>query len=100
MGACVLDRNGRRVVRPRAHVRAVKVRNVLLTHHLRIVNEESGALMGAMADAQAVHAQSLLREAGVDVEYRSFPSAAHSLHGTQPDVYVDTLLEWVASLAP
>ena len=81
-------------------LRAVKVRNVLLTHHLRIVNEESGALMGAMADAQAVHAQSLLREAGVDVEYRSFPSAAHSLHGTQPDVYVDTLLEWVASLAP
>jgi len=81
-------------------LRAVKVRNVLLTHHLRIVNEESGALMGAMADAQAVHAQSLLREAGVDVEYRSFPSAAHSLHGTQPDVYVDTLLEWIASLAP
>ena len=78
-------------------LRAVKVRHVLLTHHLRIVNEDSGVLMGALADVQAARAQSLLREAGVEVEYRSFPSAAHSLHGTQPDVYVDTLLEWVGS---
>jgi pimeloyl-ACP methyl ester carboxylesterase len=79
-------------------LRAVKVRHVLLTHHLRVVDENSGVLMGALADVQAARAQSLLREAGVDVEYRSFPSAAHSLHGTQPDVYVDTLLEWVATL--
>jgi pimeloyl-ACP methyl ester carboxylesterase len=81
-------------------LRAVKVRNVLLTQHLRIVNEESGALMGALTDSQADRVQSLLREAGVNVEYRSFPSAAHSLHGTQPDVYVDTLLEWIATLQP
>jgi pimeloyl-ACP methyl ester carboxylesterase len=79
-------------------LRAVQVRNVLLTHHLRIVQEESGALMGAMADEQAERARLLLREAGVEVDYRSFPAAAHSLHGTQPDVYVDTLLEWVATL--
>ena len=79
-------------------LRAVKVRHVLLTHHLRVVHEESGILMGALADVQGERAQALLREAGVDVEYRSFPSAAHSLHGTQPDVYVDALLEWLANL--
>jgi pimeloyl-ACP methyl ester carboxylesterase len=81
-------------------LRSVKVHRVLLTHHLRVVDEDSGVLMGAMADVQAARTQSLLREAGVVVEYRSFPTAAHSLHGTQPDVYVDTLLEWVATFEP
>ena len=79
-------------------LRAVKVRNVLLTHHLRVVDEQSGVLMGALADVQAARVQALLQEAGVEVTYRSFPAAGHSLHGTQPDVYVDTLLEWVATL--
>ncbi|HEY1740740.1 MAG TPA: alpha/beta hydrolase [Acidimicrobiia bacterium] len=79
-------------------LRAVKVRNVLLTHHFRTVDETTGNLLGASTDIQAARVQELLREAGVTVEYRSFPAAAHSLHGTQPDVYVDTLLEWLAGL--
>jgi pimeloyl-ACP methyl ester carboxylesterase len=79
-------------------LRDVKVRNVLLTHHFRVVDENRGTLMGALADVQAARVQELLRGAGVAVEYRSFPDAAHSLHGTQPDVYVDTLLEWVGTL--
>ena len=79
-------------------LRDVKVRHVLLTHHLRVVDEATGRLLGALADVQAERVKELLREAGVVVEYRSFPAAAHSLHGTQPDVYVDTLLEWFDSL--
>jgi len=39
-----------------------------------------------------------LRAAGVVVEYRSLPTVGHSMHGTEPDLYVDTLLEWVATL--
>jgi hypothetical protein len=79
-------------------LRRVRVSHVLLTHHFRIVDEVSGALMGALADVQAARVQELLAEAGVEVAYRSFPTVGHSMHGTQPDLYVDTLLEWVATL--
>ena len=37
-------------------------------------------------------------DAGVDVQYRSFPDVAHSMHGTRPELYVETLSEWVTSL--
>ena len=78
-------------------LRSVKV-PVLLTHHMRFVNDATGFLFGAMSDAQAQRVQDLLRGAGVSVEYRSFPDVGHSMHGDKPDLYVDTLLEWVKSL--
>jgi pimeloyl-ACP methyl ester carboxylesterase len=34
----------------------------------------------------------------VPVEYRSFPDVGHAMHGEKPDLYVDTLLDWVKSL--
>ena len=51
-----------------------------------------------MSDQQAQRVQDILRAAGVPVEYRSFPDVGHSMHGDQPDLYVDTLLDWVKSL--
>jgi len=80
-------------------LRSVKVPHVLLTHHFRLVDDGTGALMGALADVQAQRAQELLRDAGVTVDYRSFPEVGHSMHGTEPDLYVDTLLDWTASLS-
>jgi pimeloyl-ACP methyl ester carboxylesterase len=71
---------------------------VLLTHHFRTVDETTGVLMGAMADVQAQRVQELLRQAGVTVDYRSFPTVGHSMHGTEPDLYVDTLLDWAGTL--
>ncbi len=65
-------------------LRKVKV-PVLLTHHLRVVDEATGFLMGAMSDLQAQRVQELLGEAGVPVDYRSFPAVGHSMHGTEPD---------------
>jgi hypothetical protein len=44
--------------------------------------------------------QDLLTSAGVTVEYRSFPDVAHSMHGTRPELYVETLVEWFTSLDP
>lgn len=79
-------------------LRSVRVGHVLLTHHFRTVDAASGILMGALADVQAGRARQLLDEAGVVVDYRSFPTVGHSMHGTQPDLYVDTLLEWIATL--
>lgn len=78
-------------------LRSVKV-PVLLTHHFRMVDETTGELMGAMADVQAQRVQKLLGQAGVTVDYRSFPTVGHSMHGTEPDLYVDTLVDWAGSL--
>ncbi len=80
-------------------LRSVKVPHVLLTHHFRVVDEDTGTLLRMrLSDRQATQVQELLRGAGVAVEYRSFPNVGHSMHGTEPDLYVDTLLSWVATL--
>jgi pimeloyl-ACP methyl ester carboxylesterase len=79
-------------------LRSVKVRSVLLTHHMRITDESSGFLLGAMSDQQAQQVQTLLAGAGVDVEYRSFPDVGHSMHGDRPELYAETLLDWVKSI--
>jgi pimeloyl-ACP methyl ester carboxylesterase len=81
-------------------LRGVRVPHVLLTHHFRVVDEDSGTLIGALSDTQARRVQELLHGAGVAVTYRSFPAVGHSMHGTEPDLYVDTLLDWVSSLSP
>ena len=48
-----------------------------------------------MSDQQAQRVQDLLTGAGVTVEYRSFPDVGHSMHGERPELYVETLLDWV-----
>jgi pimeloyl-ACP methyl ester carboxylesterase len=78
-------------------LRSVKV-PVLLTHHMRVIDDATGFLLGAMSDQQARRVQELLRIAGVPVAYRSFPDVGHSMHGERPELYVATLLEWVESL--
>ncbi|MCI0636054.1 MAG: alpha/beta hydrolase, partial [Actinobacteria bacterium] len=80
-------------------LRSVKVPSVLLTHHRRIADEASGFLLGAMSDPQAQRVQALLTGAGVKVAYRSFPDVGHSMHGERPELYVETLLDWVESIA-
>jgi pimeloyl-ACP methyl ester carboxylesterase len=79
-------------------LRSVKVRSVLLTHHMRVTDEASGFLFGAMSDQQAQRVQHLLSGAGVKVVYRSFPDIGHSMHGERPELYVETLLDWVKSI--
>jgi pimeloyl-ACP methyl ester carboxylesterase len=78
-------------------LRSVKV-PVLLTHHLRVTHDATGFLFGAMSDQQAQRVQDLLQVAGVSVEYRSFPEVGHSMHGAKPELYVETLLDWVRNL--
>jgi pimeloyl-ACP methyl ester carboxylesterase len=73
---------------------------VLFTHHFRVVDEVTGFLLGALSDLQATRVQQLLGDSGVPVDYRSFPAVGHSMHGTEPDLYVDTVLDWVATLGP
>ncbi len=79
-------------------LRSVTVPSVLLTHHMRVVDDANGFLFGAMSDQQAQRAQALLTGAGVRVDYRSFPDVGHSMHGDRPELYVETLLDWVGGI--
>lgn len=78
-------------------LRSVRV-PVLLTHHFRHVDDESGFLMGALSDLQARRVLKILEEVDVSVAYRSFETMAHSLHGTDSRLFVETLVEWSKSL--
>ena len=71
---------------------------VLLTHHFRALDEPTGCLLGALADVQAARVRQLVAETGQKIDYRSFPTMGHSMHGQDPKLFVDTLLEWAASL--
>ena len=78
-------------------LRAVKV-PVLFTHHFRVVDPDTGLLMGAASDVQAARVRELLTVAGVPVDYRSFETMGHSMHGQDPQLFVDTLVGWVSTL--
>lgn len=71
---------------------------VLLTHHFRMIDEASGGLLGAHTDLQAARIRELVAAAGQRIEYRSFPTMGHSMHGQDPKLYRDVLVEFVASL--
>lgn len=67
---------------------------VLFTHHMRVVSDE-GFLMGAISDLQAARVRTLVTEhAGQPFDYRSFPQMGHSMHGQDPQLYGDTLVDW------
>ena len=44
-------------------------------------------------------ARELLGEAGVAVDYRSFERMGHSMHGQDPELFTDTLVDWTSQLA-
>ncbi len=71
---------------------------VLLTHHFRKVDDATGDLLGALSDTQAARVRALIESAGGNVDYQSFPTIGHSMHGQDPRLYVDTLTRWAATL--
>jgi pimeloyl-ACP methyl ester carboxylesterase len=79
-------------------LRGVTVASVLLTRHMRVTDDATGCLLGAMSDQQAQRARDLLTGAGVKVDHRSFPDVGHSMHGDRPELYVETLLDWVGGI--
>lgn len=80
-------------------LRSVKV-PVLFTHHFRRVDETTGFLMGALSDLQAKRALELLAGAGVTVDYRSFEVMGHSMHGQDPQLFTETLVDWASKNSP
>jgi pimeloyl-ACP methyl ester carboxylesterase len=71
---------------------------VLFTHHFRKLDETTGDLMGAISDLQAARVCELVRAAGQKVDYQSFPTMGHSMHGQDPELYANTLRAWAATL--
>jgi hypothetical protein len=78
-------------------LRAVKV-PVLFTHHFHMVDEKTDALLGAISDLQVARVRELVTGAGQPFEYVSLPQMPHSLHGADPQLYLDTLLGWSENL--
>jgi len=76
---------------------AVKV-PVLLTHHFRMIDAETGGARGALSDVQAKRVREIIAAAGQPIEYISLPTMGHSLHGQDPAQFVKILTEWVAKL--
>jgi pimeloyl-ACP methyl ester carboxylesterase len=79
-------------------LRAVKV-PVLLTHHFRHVDPETGVLMGALSDVAAKRVVDILGAERVAVDYRSFEAMGHSMHGQDPALFTATLVDWVSALS-
>jgi pimeloyl-ACP methyl ester carboxylesterase len=73
-------------------------RPMLLTHHARFVNPESGNLFGAMSDLQAAKTREIVAAAGVAVEYVSIPDAAHAMHASDPKRFAQVVTGWVRQL--
>lgn len=76
---------------------AVKV-PVLFTHHFRVVDELTGDLIGAISDRQAAHVQKLIEGCGQPFTYQSYPQMGHSMHGQDPRLFTDILVDWSRSL--
>ncbi len=71
---------------------------VMYTHHFRRVDEAQGFLLGAASDLQAKRACELASGAGQQIDYRSFPQMPHSMHGTDPKLFTQLLVEFEANL--
>jgi pimeloyl-ACP methyl ester carboxylesterase len=71
---------------------------VLLTHHFREIDQETGNLMGALSDQQVSAARRLVAAAGQRFEYVDRPGMAHSMHAHDPGQFAQILIDWAAGL--
>jgi pimeloyl-ACP methyl ester carboxylesterase len=71
---------------------------VLFTHHFRMIDADTGSLIGAISDEQVKHVRQLVTDAGQTFEYRSFPEQPHAMHQADPQLYARTVTEWATSV--
>jgi pimeloyl-ACP methyl ester carboxylesterase len=71
---------------------------VLYTHHFRNVDQTEGSLLGAASDLQAKRVCELVASSGQQLDYRSFPGMPHSMHGTDPKLFTQLLVEFEEKL--
>jgi pimeloyl-ACP methyl ester carboxylesterase len=71
---------------------------ILLTHHFREVDAETGAVLGALTDQQAARARELVTRAGQPFTTRDLPGMAHQMHQQDPQLFAEIVDEFVATL--
>jgi pimeloyl-ACP methyl ester carboxylesterase len=71
---------------------------VLLTHHSRGVEPQTGLFAGALSDEQAARVGDLVKANGQRFDYQSFPEMGHFMHAQNPDLYARVVTDWIASL--
>ncbi|WP_017669225.1 alpha/beta hydrolase [Sandarakinorhabdus sp. AAP62] len=71
---------------------------VLMTHHYRGIDTESGLFVGALSDEQADRVGELIRGTGQRYECQSFPAMGHMMHMQDPVLYAQVVSDWVATL--
>jgi pimeloyl-ACP methyl ester carboxylesterase len=71
---------------------------MLFTHHMRFVDPDSGALIGAISDFQVEKARALVSAAGQSFELVQAPDAMHSMHAADPDRFAGILTAWAETL--
>ncbi|MEU8709975.1 alpha/beta hydrolase [Streptomyces sp. NPDC048565] len=84
---------------PHEHMLSQVKTPVLLTHHTRGTDPETGGRLGALSDEQAAQARRLMESAKAKVDYESLPDAPHVMHQLDPGRYVKIFTQWAATLA-
>lgn len=80
-----------------AMLSSVKV-PILLTHHFREIDAETGGLMGAISELQVRRARELVTATGQPFEIVDLPDMAHAMHAHEPQQFTTTILDWVSGL--
>ena len=71
---------------------------VLLTHHFREIDPDTGGLMGAISDEQVARVRALVTQAGQRFELVDVPDMAHAMHRHDPELFARTIDDWASSL--
>jgi pimeloyl-ACP methyl ester carboxylesterase len=72
---------------------------ILLTHHFREIDADTGGLMGAVSDLQVRRARELVTAAGQPFEVVDLPGMAHAMHAHEPQQFTATILDWASGLS-
>lgn len=72
---------------------------VLLTHHFREIDPDTGSLMGAVSDQQVKRAGELVTGAGQPFRVVDLPNMAHLMHAHEPRLFTTTIVDWSQTLS-
>ncbi len=72
---------------------------VLVTHHFRTTDPDTGSLMGAVSDLQVKRAGQLVTGAGQRYDVLDFPEMVHLMHAHDPELFTRTVVDWSSTLA-
>ena len=72
---------------------------MLLTHHFREIDPDTGGLMGAISDQQVRRARDLVTDAGQPFDVVDLPDMAHIMHAHDPRLFAATIVDWSSTLS-